>query len=72
MADRSKTEVEQEIEDYALEVVGLQKDLYELEQQRDGPEPPADLEDQIRLTSDALKEAQARWAASKAEAESAG
>ena len=72
MADRSKAEVEQEINDCALDVVALQKDIYELEQQRDGPEPPADLEDQIQLKSDALKEAQARWEASKAEAETAG
>jgi hypothetical protein len=72
MSDRSTAEVEQEIQDYAMEVVALQKDVFELEQQRDGPEPPADLEDQIRLRSDDLKKAQARWAASKAEAESAG
>ena len=70
MAERSTAEVEHEFEDCTLEVVQLQKDVFELEQQREGPEPPADLEDQIRRKSDEVKEAQARWAALKAEAES--
>lgn len=71
MEVRSKAEVEQEIEDCAMQVVELQREVSELEDQRDGPVPPADLEDQIRLRSAALTEAQARWEASKAEAESA-
>jgi hypothetical protein len=70
MANRSKAEVEQELEDCALQVVELQKDVFELEQQREGPAPPADLEDQIQRKSDALKDAQARWDTLKAEAES--
>ena len=40
-----------------LQVVEFQKDVFELEQQREGPEPPADLEDQIQRKSDALKDA---------------
>jgi hypothetical protein len=71
MANRSKAEVEQEIAECGMQVVRLQKDVFGLEQQREGPEPPADLEDQIRQKSDELKEAQGRWAALKAEAESA-
>ena len=71
MANRSKAEVEQELEDCALQVVELQKDVSELEEQREGQEPPADLEDQIQRKSEALKDAQARWDALKAEAESA-
>ena len=70
MGKRSKAEVEQELEGYALQVIEFQKDVFELEQQREGPEPPADLEDQIQRKSDALKDAQARWDALKAEAES--
>jgi hypothetical protein len=69
MAKRSRTEVEQELEGCAMQVVEFQKDVFELEQQRGGPEPPADLEDQIQRKSDALKDAQARWDALKAEAE---
>jgi hypothetical protein len=71
MANRSKAEVESELEDCALQVVELQKDVAELEEQRGGSGPPADLEDQIRRKSDELKDAQARWEALKAEAESA-
>jgi len=68
MANRSRAEVEQELEGCALQVVELQKDVFELEQQREGPGPPADLEDQIERKSEALKDAQARWDALKAEA----
>jgi hypothetical protein len=71
MANRSKAEVEQELEDCGLQVVELQKDVSELEEERDGAAPPADLEERIRGKSDALKEAQARWDALKAEADSA-
>ena len=70
MANRSRAEVEQELEGCALQVVEFQKDVFELEQQRDGAAPPADLEDQIQRKSAALKDAQARWDALKAEAES--
>jgi hypothetical protein len=70
MANRSRVEVEKEIEDCALQIVEFQKDVSELEQQREEPEPPADLEDQIQRKSDAVKDAQARWSALKAEAES--
>jgi hypothetical protein len=70
MAKRSKVEVEQELESCAMQVIELQKDVFELEQQREGSAPPADLEDQIQRKSDALKDAQARWDALKAEAES--
>jgi hypothetical protein len=70
MANRSKAEVEQELEDSTLQVVQLQKDVFELEQQREGPAPPTDLEDQIQRKSDELKAAQARWDALKAESES--
>jgi hypothetical protein len=70
MANRSKAEVEQELEDCGIQVVELQKDVFELEQQREGPAPPADLEDQIQRKSAALKDAQARWDALKAEADS--
>jgi hypothetical protein len=69
MGTRSKAEVEQELEGCAMQVIELQKDVFELEQQREGPEPPANLEDQIQRKSDALKDAQARWDALKAEAE---
>jgi hypothetical protein len=65
-------QVEQELEGCAIQVVQLQKDVFELEQQREEPDPPADLEDQIRRKSAELKEAQARWDALKAEAESSG
>jgi hypothetical protein len=68
MANRSKAEVEQELENSAAEVVELQKAVFELEQQREGSAPPADLEDQIQSKSDALKVAQARWDTLKAEA----
>jgi hypothetical protein len=71
MANRSKAEVEKELEACALEVVEFQKDVAELEEQREGPDPPAGLEEQIQSKSDALKDAQARWEALKAEAESA-
>lgn len=71
MADRTKAEVAQEVETCALDVIALQKEIYELEQRRDEADPPPDLEDQIRVKSDALKEAESRWAASKAEAEAA-
>ena len=67
MANRSTAEVKQELEDRARQVVRLQKDIFELEQQREGPEPPADLEDQIRGKSTELEDAQAQWAATKAE-----
>jgi hypothetical protein len=70
MANRSKAEVEKELEDCAMEVIEFQKDVFELEQQREGPEPPPDLEDQIQRKTDALKDAQARWETVKAEAES--
>ena len=70
MANRSKVEVEQELEGCAMQVIELQKDVFELEQQREGPAAPADLEDQIQRKSDALKEVQARWDALKAEADS--
>jgi hypothetical protein len=70
MANRSKAEVEQELKGCGLEVIELQKDISELEQQREGPDAPADLEDQVRRKSDALKDAQARWDALKAEADS--
>ena len=70
MANRSKAEVEQELEGCAMQVIEFQKDISELEQQREGPEPPADLEDQIQRKAEALKDAQARWDALKAEAES--
>jgi hypothetical protein len=70
MGKRSKAEVEQELQDCALQVVEFQKDVFELEQQREEPEAPAELEDQIQRKSDALKDAQARWDALKAEAES--
>jgi hypothetical protein len=72
MPNRSKAEVERELEDCAMQVVGLQKDVFELEQQREDSAPPADLEEQIRTKSDALKALQARWDALKAEAESPG
>jgi hypothetical protein len=71
MGKRSKAEVEQELEGCAMQVIEFQKDVFELEQKREGPEPPAHLEDQIQRKSDALKDAQARWDALKAEAESA-
>jgi len=70
MANRSRAEVEQELESCALQVVELQKDVFELEQQREEPEPPADLDDQIRRKSDALKDAQGRWDALQVEAKS--
>jgi hypothetical protein len=70
MANRSKAEVEQELEDSAMQVVQLQKDVFELEQQREGSAPPTDLEDQIRRKSDELKDVQARWDALKAESDS--
>ena len=70
MANRSKAEVEQELERCGLEVIELQKDVSELEQQREGPDVPADLEDQIQRKTDALRDAQARWDALKAEADS--
>jgi hypothetical protein len=72
MANRSKVEVQKELEDCALHVVELQKEVFELEQQREGAEPPADLEDQIQRKSETLKDAQARWEALKAEEEAAG
>ena len=70
MANRSKAEVEQELEGCAMQVIEFQKDVFELEQQREGPDAPPDLEDQIRRKSDALRDAQARWDALNAEAES--
>ena len=70
MANRSKAEVEQELEGCGLEVIELQKDISELELQREGPDAPADLEDQIQRKTDALKDAQSRWDALKAEADS--
>jgi hypothetical protein len=70
MAGRSRAEIEQNLEDSALQVVQLEKDIYELEQKREAPGPPADLDDQIRRKTDELKAAQAAWAALKAEAES--
>jgi hypothetical protein len=70
MASRPKAEVQQELEDCAMQVVALQKDVFELEQQREESAPPADLEDQIRSKSEELKGAQDRWAALKAEAAS--
>jgi hypothetical protein len=63
MGNRSKAEVE----DCAMQVIEFQKDVFELEQQREAPGAPTDLEDKIRRKSDALKEAQARWDALKAE-----
>ncbi len=71
MGKRSQAEVEQELQGCALQVVEFQKDVFELEQQREGPEPPANLEDQIQRKSDALKDDEARWEALSAEAESA-
>jgi hypothetical protein len=70
MAERSRAEVEQDLEDSAQQVVLLEKDIYELEQKRQEPEPSADLDDRIRRKTDELKDAQAAWAALKAEAES--
>jgi len=70
MATRSRAEVEQELESCGLQVVRLQKEVFELEQQRAGSAPPADLEDQIQRKSDELKDVQSRWDALKAEAES--
>jgi hypothetical protein len=67
MPNRSRAEVEREVKQCALEVVQLQKDAFELEQQRDGPEPPSDLDEQIRRKADELKVAQDRWSALKAE-----
>ena len=72
MANRSRVEVERELELSAVEVVRLQKDAFELEQQREGPEPPSDLDEQIRRKSDELKAAQERWTTLKAEADAAG
>jgi hypothetical protein len=72
MPNRTRAEVEQELEGCARQVVALQKDVFELEQQREDQTPPADLEEQIRCKSDELKDVQARWDALKAEAESAG
>jgi len=71
MASRPKNEVEKELKDCGMQVVRLQKDVYDLEQQREGPAPPADLEDQIRRKSDELRDVQGRWDALKAEADSA-
>jgi hypothetical protein len=70
MPNRLKTKVEQDVEDCALEVVQLQKDVYELEQNREDRAPAAELDEQIQRKSSALKDAQARWNALKAEAES--
>jgi hypothetical protein len=69
MANRSRADVERELEQSAVAVVQLQKDTYELEQQREGPEPPADLDEQIRRKTDELKAAQERWTVLKAEAD---
>jgi hypothetical protein len=70
MANRSKAEVELELEGCAMQVIEFQKDVFELEQKREGQDAPPDLEDQIQRKSDALRDAQARWDALKAEAES--
>lgn len=71
MANRPKAEVERELERVAVEVVRLQKDAFELEQQRAGSEPPPDLDEQIRRKADELAAAQKRWADLKAEADAA-
>jgi hypothetical protein len=70
MGNRSKAEVEQELEECAIQVIEFQKDVFELEQQREAPGAPLRPEDQIQRKSDALKDAQARWDALKAESES--
>jgi hypothetical protein len=70
MPNRTKAEQEQDVEDCAIEVVQLQKDVYELEQQREDRAPAADLDAQIERKSSDLKDAQARWNALKAEASS--
>jgi hypothetical protein len=72
MANRSKSDIEREIEECAVQVVQLQKDAFELEQQAEGSEPPADLAAQIQRKADELKGAEARHAALRAEAASAG
>lgn len=72
MANRTKDEVERELEQCAEDVVQLQKDASELEQQREGPEPPSDLDEQIRRKSEELTAAEERWTALKAEADAAG
>jgi hypothetical protein len=72
MANRSKADVERELEAQAVQVVLIQKEIAELEARREEPESPADLDDQIRRKTDELGEAQNQWTSLKAEAESAG
>lgn len=67
MANRSKADVERELEAQAVQVVLIQKEIAELEARREEAEPPADLDDQIRRKTDELGKAQSQWASLKAE-----